>query len=175
MNDIVNAFRCRRSVRQYTGEPIPEEQLKAVLQVGLLTESGNNLREWEYILVTDPDHLQRLTGCKVGSGKMLAAAGAAIVVAVDAEKSDIWYCDGAIALANMHLAADAMGLGSCYINALNRKTVDGGDAEAFLKADLGLPEHFRVVGLLALGIPAAKPQPYDLDKLDWNKVHNETF
>lgn len=173
--NLREAFLNRRSVRLYTGAPIPEDQLKTVLEVGLLSESGNNRREWEYILVKDPAHLASLTRCKAGSGKMLEKAGAAIVVAVDPEKSDIWYCDGAIALANMHITADALGLGSCYINALNRKSVDGGEVEDYLKEDLGLPAHFRVVGMLALGIPAAKPALYDPEKLDWSKVHAEHF
>lgn len=174
-HELLNMFLNRRSVRMYTGEPIPEDKLKAVLQVALLSESGNNKREWEYILVKDPAHLQQLTMCKVGSGKMLAKAGAAIVVAVDATKSDVWESDGAIALANMHLMADALGLGSCYINALHRVAVEGGDVETFLKKDLGIPDHFRVVGMLSLGIPAAKPAPYDLEKLDWAKIHSERF
>lgn len=174
-NDVLTAFLNRRSVRSYTGEPIPQDKLRTVLSVGLLSESGQNARAWEYILVTDPAHLKSMTMCKIGSGKMLEKAGAAIVVAVDAEKTDIWESDGAITLANMHLMADSLGLGSCYINALHRKAVEGGDVETFLKKDLGIPERFRVVGMLALGIPASKPAARTLEHLDWEKVHNEKF
>lgn len=176
MENYIELFQNRRSVRTYTGEPIPEEQLKSILQVALISESGRNRRPWEFVVVKDREHLKRLTNCKVGSGKMLEKAGAAIVVAVDPEKTDMWTCDGAIVLANMHLYADAIGLGSCYVNALNRRAVTGGDVETFLKNDLKIPEKYRIVGMLSLGIPAGeKPSPYTLDNLEWTKVHEDMF
>lgn len=176
MEDYIKLFQNRRSVRNYTGDPIPEEQLKKILEVALISESGRNRRPWEFILLKDQKHLQQLTDCKVGSGKMLEKAGAAIVVAVDPDKTDMWACDGAIVLANMHLYADAIGLGSCYINALNRKAVTGEGVETYLKEKLNVPENYRIVGMLALGIIAGeKPAPYTLDNLEWTKVHEENF
>ena len=46
---------------------------------------------------------------------MLAGADSAVVVIADPEKTDVWTEDCSIAMAYMHLAADSLGLGSCWI------------------------------------------------------------
>ena len=48
-------------------------------------------------------------------------------------KSDVWIDDCAITMANMHLMADSIGLGSCYINARMRKAVEGRYRELYKK------------------------------------------
>lgn len=175
MSEMLNMLLERRSVRSYTGETIPEDKLKLVLEAGLLSESGHGIRPWEFVVVQDKERLRQLIPCKEGSGKMLQNAGAAIIVLADQEQSDVWIDDCAIAMANMHLMADSIGLGSCYINARMRKAVDGGDTETFVKNFLLLPDNYRVVAILSLGIPAKKPIPHSLDQLLWEKVHYEKF
>jgi len=175
MSEMLKMLLNRRSVRTYTGEAIPEDKLGLVLEAGLLSESGHNIRPWEFVVIQDKDSLQQLVACKEGSGKMLKNAGAAIIVLADQEKSDIWIDDCAITMANMHLMADSIGLGSCYINARMRKAADGGDTETFVKHFLSLSDNYRVVAILSLGIPVNKPMPHSLDRLPWEKVHYEQF
>ena len=175
MSELLEHLLARRSVRAYTGEPIPEDKLKTVLAAGLVSESGHNIKPWEFIVIRDRERLDALVNCKVRSGRLLEKAGAAIVVVADQKKSDIWIDDCAIAMANMHLTADSLGLGSCYMNARYRNAVDGGDTESFVKNYLRLPGNYRVTALLVLGIPAARPAAHTLDELDWSKVHYEQF
>ena len=170
MSTLLDMLLNRRSVRSYTGEEIPEEKMKLVLQAGLLSESGHKIRPWEFVVIREKEKLLQLSE---GAGKMLQKAGAAIIVIADQEKSDVWIDDCAITMANMHLMADSIGLGSCYINARMRKAVGGGDTESFIKRFLDLPEHYRVSALLSLGIPVTKPAPHSLDRLHWEKVHYE--
>jgi len=47
----------RRSVRNYTGEKIPQEKLEQILQAGLLSASGRNRRPWELIVVQEKNTL----------------------------------------------------------------------------------------------------------------------
>ena len=173
MSTLLDMLLNRRSVRSYTGEEIPEEKMKLVLQAGLLSESGHKIRPWEFVVIREKEKLLQLSDCKEGAGKMLQKAGAAIIVIADQEKSDVWIDDCAITMANMHLMADSIGLGSCYINARMRKAVGGGDTESFIKRFLDLPEHYRVSALLSLGIPVTQPAPHSLDRLHWEKVHYE--
>ncbi|MGL5436772.1 MAG: nitroreductase family protein [Lachnospiraceae bacterium] len=171
MSELLNMLLNRRSVRVYTGEAIPEDKLKLVLQAGLLSESGHKIRPWEFVVIQDRDRLLQLTACKKGAGKMLENAGAAIIVLADQQKSDVWIDDCAITMANMHLMADSIGLGSCYINTRMREAVDGGDTETFVKNFLSLPDKYRVVAILSLGILINKPLPHSLERLHWEKVH----
>ncbi len=60
------------------------------------------------------------------------------------------YVDLGIAVEHMVLAAESLGLGSCWVRLFNPKQVH----EA-----LGLPEQVEVVALLPVGYPAESPSP----------------
>ena len=111
--ELLNLLQHRRSVRSYTGEPVPEEALKQILQAGLISASSRSLCPWEFIVVRDKETLAHLSRCRTAGAGMLAKANCAIVVVADEAKCDVWIEDCSIAMANMHLMADALGLGSC--------------------------------------------------------------
>ena len=86
--DFLELLLTRRSIRKYTGEPIPQEALEAVLHAGLASPASRARRPWELVVVQDPATLEKLSHCRVGSAKMLAGASAAIVVFADQTKTD---------------------------------------------------------------------------------------
>lgn len=170
MEELLNLFLSRRSVRNYTGEPIPEEQLRAVLAAGLSAASGKNSRPWRLLVVRDRATLDRMAGCRTGAAQMLLKAGAAVVVLGAPEVSDTYAEDCAIVLANMHLMADALGLGSCWIQNRMREASDGRTTEDYLRALLGFPQELRPEAILSLGIPASHPAARTVDELPWDHV-----
>ena len=111
--ELLTYFQNRRSVRSYTGEPVPKEALAQILQAGMLSASGKALRPWEFIIVRERPVLDALAGCRGAASQMLREASCAIVVLGDETRSDVWVEDCAVAMANMHLMADGLGLGSC--------------------------------------------------------------
>ena len=129
--EFLDMLKKRRSIRQYTEEKITEEQLQMVINAGLLSPSSRSIRPWELIVVQNKDTLQKMSECRVGSAKMLANASVAIVVIADAEKSDVWTEDCSIVMSNMHLMADSLGLGSCWIQGRLRETPDGQSTEDY--------------------------------------------
>jgi nitroreductase len=70
----------------------------------------------------------------------------------------------------MHLAAAEAGVGSCWVQIHLRKDRDGGDAEDNVRRILGLKDTFRTVGILALGTPAAEPEPHAPGEADPGKI-----
>ena len=66
-----------------------------------------------------------------------------------------WIDDGSLVLGNLMNAANALGLGSCWINRA-RETFDRPEGKELLKK-WGLPEHFRGVGNCILGYAAEEP------------------
>lgn len=173
--DLLQQLQNRRSVRTYTAAPVPEAHLQAILQAGLLSASGRARRPWEFILVTEKDMLQELTRCREGAANMLAGASAAVVVVADPDLTDVWTEDCSIAMANMHLMADSLGVGSCWIQGCLRKAADGSSTEDFLRGLLHFPEHFRLEAILSLGMPETHPEPHTLDSLPYEKIHRETW
>ena len=174
--DILNTIFHRRSVRQYTDEAIPEEKLNAILHAGLAAASSKNRRPWEFIVVRDKEMLTRLSDCRPGAGNLLNNCHAAIVVAANSALVDVWVEDCASAITQMHLAADALGVGSCWLQVRLRQAPDGvRTTEDVVKDLLGIPEQFSVMAILTLGMPASHPGARTVDDLLLDKIHYERF
>ena len=173
--NILSVFKNRRSVRQYTGETIPQELLEQVLKAGLTSASGRARRPWEFIVVRDKDTLQKMSKCRAGGAGMLEGADAAIVVIADPDKTDVWVEDASIAMANMHLAADALGIGSCWIQGRLREAGDGRLTETYLRELLHYPDTYRLEALLSLGMPASHAPAYEDSDLLMEKIHYERY
>ena len=175
MNELLNIMLRRRSIRQYTGEHISDEQLQGILQAGLLSPSGCGKRPWELIVVRDKGILEKLSDCREGASKMLSGADCAILVLGDREQSDTIIEDCSIVMANMHLMASSLGLGSCRIQGRLRNAPDGRATEAYVRELLHFPERYQLEAILSLGIPAKTAPAYDLESLPYEKVHYDQF
>lgn len=171
MNNLLEMLQHRHSVRKYTDEPVSKETLTAVLQAGLLSPSSRGIRPWELIVVEDKEVLSKMADCRVGSARMLAGAQAAVVVVADETASDVWIEDCSIAMSNMHLMADSLGLGSCWIQGRLRNAPQGESTEVYLRNLLGFPENYRLEAVLSLGMPQNHPPKQELSSLPLQKVH----
>lgn len=172
---LLEIMKNRRSVRTYTGESVREEDLKKILQAGLLSASGRAIRPWEFIAVRDKETLRQMAGSRAAGAKMLENADCAVVVLGDEEKTDVWTEDCSIAMTNMHLMADSLGVGSCWIQGRLRVASDGRTTEEYLRELLGYPEHCRLEAILSLGMPEDHPKPHSIEELQTGKVHWEKF
>lgn len=175
MNQLLQLMLNRRSVRKYTGEPIPEDKLKLILQAGLSSATSKNRKPWEFVVVQDKETLQALSKCRVGAG-MLEQAGCAVVVFADTLITpDVWAEDCSVAMGNMHLMADALGLGSCWIQGRCRETATGESTEKYCQRLLGVPEQYALEAILSIGVPAERPAGYTVEDLKEEKIHWEKF
>lgn len=173
--ELLEIMRNRRSVRTYTGEPVPEEKLEKILQAGLLSASGRAIRPWEFILVRDKETLKRMALARTAGAKMLEEADCAVAVLGDEEKTDVWTEDCSIAMANMHLMADSLGVGSCWIQGRLREASDKRTTEEYLRELLGYPAHLRLEAVLSLGMPKDHPAPRSEAELLTEKIHRERY
>lgn len=174
--DMLNAILHRRSVRRYTDEPIPQEKLDAILHAGLAAASSKNRRPWEFVVVRDRGMLDRLCECRPGAANLLGHCQAAIVVCADAELVDVWVEDCGSAMTQMHLMADSLGVGSCWLQVRMRKTLDGAhETQDYVRQQLGIPDKYGVMAMLALGMPAEHPGARTVDDLPLDKIHYERF
>lgn len=176
MTDFFDLLLRRRSVRRYTDEAVPREQLEQIVRAGLLSPTGRNRREWEFVVVEDRETLEQLaTARSGGAAKMLAGAAAAIVVFADSTATDVWCEDCSIAMSNMHLMAAELGLGSCWIQGRLRTAKDGRTTNELVRELLGAPEGLELEAVLSVGVPAQCPAARTEDDADMTKVHWERF
>ena len=173
--DLLTLMQRRRSVRKYTDVSVPDDKIQQILQAGLLSPSSRGVRPWALIVVRNRAVLEEMAHCRQGAAKMLMEADAAIVVVADAGLSDVWVEDCAIVMSNMHLMADSLGLGSCWIQGRLRQAGDGATTEEYLRQLLGYPADYRLEAILSLGMPASHRAARALSELPMDKVHQEHF
>lgn len=169
--ELIDVILNRRSIRKYKDEDISEEILEKILQAGLLAPTSKNRKPCEFYVVRDKDTLRKLAKAKTLGGGMLAECNTAIVVIGDSEKADTWIEDSSIALSYMNLMAVNLGVGSCWCQIHLRSTLSGKDAEENVREILSLPDKYRIVGILSLGIPDEGREPNGLEDADFTKVH----
>ncbi len=168
--ELMDVILKRRSIRKYKNDDIPEDKIKKILQAGLLAPTSKNRKPCEFVVVRDRGTLKALSESKSGGAGMLADCNAAIVVLGNSEKADTWIEDSSIALSYMDLMAAEQGIGSCWCQIHLRSAADGTDAEVRVREILSLPEKYRIVGILSLGIPDEEREPHTLDEADFGKV-----
>ena len=57
--NFLDLLKHRRSIRQYKEEAVSKEALEAIVEAGLLSPSGRNIRPWELIVVQKKETLEK--------------------------------------------------------------------------------------------------------------------
>jgi nitroreductase len=167
---MINLLRQRRSIRKFTTDKIASESVETLVEAALRAPSSRGINPWEFILVDDPELLNKLSRAKQHGADFLKGASLGIVVCADSTKSDVWIEDCAIAAIVIQLTAVSLGLGSCWAQIRNRQHDPEQSAEAYIQKLLGLPEQIKVVSILGIGHPAEKKSPVPADKLQRDKI-----
>ncbi len=170
--ELYDVILKRRSVRSYTAEAIPEEKLRRIIEAGLLAPTSRNRKPCEFFVIKDKAMLKSLSEVKPAGGAMLKGCAAAVVVAGDSDKADTWIEDSSIALSYMQLMAADLGVGSCWCQIRLRGSSSGAEAESCVRQLLSAPDNYRIVGILALGMPENEPDPHSPGDADWSKVRH---
>ncbi len=144
--DTLEAIRTRRSIRRFTGDPIPREDLETIVDAGRLAASGYNAQPWEFVVVTDRALIEKLV-----IRDWMVKAAAVIAVVLDTE-SHFWREDGSAAVQNMLVAATALGYGSCWLQGRTEYHIDS------IKALLHIPPAKHLMTLVPVGVPAESPE-----------------
>lgn len=168
--DIIEAIMTRRSIRKYTGEPIKEEDLRAILKAGFQAPSAHNYEPREYIVVRDKAVIEKITEFH-NYAKMLPEAGCGIIVCGDKEKQEnIGFLveDCSASIQNILLAAHGLGLGAVWCGIYsNDKLVEA------TKKLFNLPEHILPIGLAVVG--NKNEEKRIIDRYDESKIHYDKW
>jgi nitroreductase len=79
----------RRATPSFDGAPIPDDDLKAILEAGLKMPSGYNLQPWRFVVVRTPEQRRRLRAASFFQAKVEEAS----VVIVACGDKDGWRSD----------------------------------------------------------------------------------
>ena len=167
---FIDLLRSRRSIRKYQTKPVESEKIDLLIEAALRSPSSRGFNPWEFVVVDDPQTLERLSKAKPHGASFLAKAPLAVVVCVDTSKSDVWIEDVSIATLILHLTAADLGLGSCWIQLRKRDHDETTTAGQFAASCLGLKEGMEVSAIVAIGHPAQQPSPHPQSSLQSDKI-----
>ena len=178
MNPIIESLYRRKSVRAYTENEISEEEVLTILTAAAQAPSPGNQQLYTILRVTDPALKHRLSiSCDnqpfiekaklvlVFCADCLKWYRAFLEGGCDARKPDVGdlmlaVSDANIAAQNAVVAAESLGIGSCYI----------GDIMENIETQqeiLGLPRYVFPAVMLVFGYPTeqqkARPKPERVD------------
>ncbi len=165
----------RRSTRKFCEKRIDEDVIHQLLKAALLSPSSKNSQPWEFIVVDDPQLLGQLSVAKPHGACLLKHAPLALVVAGDKTKSDVWIEDCSIASIIVQLAAEALGLGSCWVQIHRRYHNDDQTANEFICELLNIPDHLEVLSVVGIGYKAMDRPALTEKEIDWKKVIRNSY
>ena len=181
---LLKGINSLRSVRKFKPDPVPDEDIKKILEAASKAASGSNTQPWEFIIVRDAKvkarlkepmletWLQRMRSIPGMSNRMRGVYDEATDMLRNTEKvpvlvycclnldrvsksEEVRYASIYPAVQNLMLAAHAIGLATCLT--VHGSTPTRGEPE--VKKILGVPEHVKIACLIYLGYPAVKLGP----------------
>ena len=136
LQTIINNF----SARNFAAGTITNAELDAIIQAGVRSPSAGNRQPWHFTVVRDQTLARRMVPQVTEGNILIAVSGAG-----DSRTNNVVILDCALAVQNIYLAAQALGLGSRIytgpVDAINRD----------LKNELSLPAGHSVVAVVRIG------------------------
>jgi len=139
---ILEFLKQRRSIRNYQDKMIPDSEIKMILEAARWTPSASNKQPWQFIIIKNKEILEKIAKTAI-YGKFVKKAPLAIAIVGKIKQNPKWYIqDTSLASMNMMLMAWALGIGTCWIGAMDREKA---------KEVLGLGKDDFLLTVLPLG------------------------
>lgn len=166
MSEILKAMEQRSSTRGYTEEKLTKEELDCLIRAGLQAPTATNRQEI-HITVVNGDHpiLKEIEDEKnLGRGIQDALHNfyyeAPVVLLLSSERAFSWgKIDAGIAVENISLAAEGLGLGSLIIGCI--KDALSGEKKEYFSSALKFPEGYDFEIAIAVGHKAVSKEPHE--------------
>ena len=179
MNEVLKTIAERSSIRAYTDERLTDDEIRALVTAGLQAPTARNAREIHFTvidgnnsLLAEIDKERKLsmlegiddeeTRAKIENNPNNFYYGAPTVIILSVDKDFYWNkLDAGIAVENMSLAAQSMGLGSLIIGIID-KAMRGEKSKYFADA-LKFPENYEFAIAFAAGRKNTEKEPHEID------------
>ena len=164
--EVFRCIRTRRTVRDFTPDPVPDAVIHKILQAARWAPSSSNTQPWHFIVVRERDTIAAL-GRICTQGAFIGQAPLAIAIAMaDARRPQL---DAGRALQQMELVAWDEGLGTCFVGIR-------GEQQQEVKTLLGIPDDLELVTVLPFGYRIARPAGAGTPRKPLSEIaHGERF
>ena len=172
MNPKLDFIFSRSSIRKYEDREVPDTMIQDLLEAAMAAPSAVAKDPWHFIVLKERQNLDKLADI-LTHGQMLRQATAAFVVCGDitqahCELESYMLQDLSAAVENILLAANVLGLGTCWLGVHPRpERMEG------IKNMFALPDNIIPMCGIAIGWP--KDKPGDRTRFNQDKIHRETW
>jgi nitroreductase len=185
INQIIQSLMARKSVRSFTEQEIPEDIVQVILKASTQAPTAGNQQLYTILRITDPEKKHRLS-ISCDNQPFIENSKLVLVYCADClkwykafkeagceprrpEEGDLFLamCDALIAAQNAVVAAESLGIGSCYIGDIMENIEEQRDI-------LGLPPYVFTAAMLVLGYPTKQQlRRRKPDRADLKYIVNE--
>jgi nitroreductase len=164
-NPVIDCLLKHRSVRKFKRQPVSEETILSLITAGTRAATAGNLQMYSFLIVDDRDQISRLEGHVIPEATKPPLV---IIALLDLHRIRRWleindsqepildrpvyfmlgFWDATIALQNIVVAAESLGLGTCYYGSM---------LEFDIQRHFGTPKYVFPAGLICLGYPDEDP------------------
>lgn len=163
--EVFDCIAKRASVREYQSKPVGKALLEKFVDAGRRAPTARAIEPWEFVVIQNKETLNKL-GEISPNGKFVKDATACIVIFC--KQTKYYLEDGCAATENILLAAQALGLGACWI--AGDKKDYAGEVVRLLNAPQGL----KLVSLISIGWPKERVEQIKTRTVD-DVIHWEKF
>jgi nitroreductase len=154
---IDNLF-ARRSIRQFTADPVTDDQVMMLLKAAMASANAGNRQPWHYIVLKDEVMRNRLAEAHQYA-RMARQSPVVIVPCGEPGQSypglnDYWIQDLAASTENMLLAATGLGLGAVWCG-----VHPNAERVAVVRSILDVPAYIIPFALVCIGHPGEVKEP----------------
>ena len=161
---LLKLINSRTSCRSYDERDVADDLIDKCLNAARFAPSACNKQPWRFVVVKDPELRQAICERGLLPGlPMPWTKQAPVIIALCTVKSMVVHTfapllsgvnyplvDAGIAGEHLVLAAESLGLGSCWIGWFREKQI---------KKILNIPRSTKIVSLFTLGYPAERTEP----------------
>jgi nitroreductase len=174
MNEVMKAIAERNSCRDFSGEPLTQEQVAALADAALAAPSAMNAMPWHIVVVTDKELIEELdTACitRIADtnpewhARMIERGGkifynAPCLIFIAKNDSEWAPLDAGIVTQNIALAAHSLGLGNVICGMARL----GFEADINWEKRLQFPEGYSFAMSVCVGTANKGKEPHALDR-----------
>lgn len=150
--NVSKALINRRTIRKFKQIPVEEEKLRCLVNYARLAPFAANIQSLKYKIITNSELTDKIFQNVKWAGYLPDASPlpderppAYIAVLGDTNIKDSFETDAGAAVTSILLGAWEMGIGGCWMGAINRKEIS---------SILNLPQQYSLLYIIALGYPA---------------------
>jgi len=151
--DLLQLIKERRSVREFTREPVSQIDVMSILEAGSWAPSIRNNQPWRFVVIHDPNMRAILSELTMYSTIISQCPVVIAVYLEDDGRTNQEMANQAVgaSIQNMLLVAEDIGLGAVWLGDIE-------DCRDTINFKLGVAEKYNLAAMLAIGYPAHRNQ-----------------